>query len=397
VSLKDRLQALRLETEENNPAARGRRADRPAAYRPPEAVGWERIADFVFRRSRVFPLPEETLGSLAAATEFFLGPLPGGAGGLLWYDTETTGLSGGAGTHVFLYGSARLLAAEVHLRQFFLADFPGEKAFLRAVMEDFTAADSPVMLSYNGRAFDAPLLRGRFILNRIPCELPPQFDLLFTARRLWKNILPDCSLGSIERHILKKERGADIPGEIIPQVYFDYLAGAEHSLHLIETVVSHHREDILSLVELFARFGRIVENPGLEAETGGLHAAALGALLEERRPGAGLPVLRKAALGGDTRALVWLSRYYKRAGAFAEAVELWTALARGNPFAALELAKYLEHRRADYEEALRLTEELLAAKGRGLLRLPGLDDASLAGRRQRLVGKIRKAQRSRSQ
>jgi uncharacterized protein YprB with RNaseH-like and TPR domain len=378
----------------------GRGAGSPAAGLPPEPAGWERAADFVFRRNRVFPLAAETLRYLGAAAEFFLGRDPCKSGArpcdLLWYDTETTGLSGGAGTHIFLYGSARVRGTEVHLTQLFLADFPGEGAFLRAVREDF-AAGFPVMLSYNGKAFDAPLLRGRFILNRLACELPPQFDLLFTARRLWKNILPDCSLGSIERYILNKERGGDIPGALIPRVYFDYLAGSAASgkagsrqtPHLIGMVVSHHREDILSLVELFARFGRIVENPGAAAAAGGLHAAALGAMLEERRPGAGLPVLRKAALSGDARALARLSRYYKRAGAFAEAVELWTALAGENAFAALELAKHREHRLADCKGALRLTEQLLAARRGTGGRFPGLTDTALEKRRERLLKKIR--------
>jgi uncharacterized protein YprB with RNaseH-like and TPR domain len=413
VSLKDRLQALRRGAEKNNPAVSDRRTGRAETCRPPEASGWERIADFVFRRIRIFPLPEETLRYLAAAAEFFLGRFPGRPGartnGLLWYDTETTGLSGGAGTHVFLYGSARLAAAEVHLTQLFLADFPGERDFLRAVMEDYAAASvrapgagPPVMLSYNGKAFDAPLLRGRFIMNRIPCELPPQFDLLFTARRLWKNILPDCSLGCLERYILKKARGEDIPGALIPQVYFDYLAGGRafavagtgRARHLIETVVSHHCEDILSLVELFAYFGRIMEDPGAHAAAGGLHAAALGLMLEERRPGAGLSLLREAALGGDTRALMWLSRSYKRLKAFAEAEELWTALAGENAFAALELAKYREHRRADYEGALRLTEELLTARRGKEYRFSGLEAAALKTRRERLREKIRRREKS---
>jgi uncharacterized protein YprB with RNaseH-like and TPR domain len=376
-SLKDRLLALRHTAAKPRPAP-------PPAPRPPEAEGWLREEDFVFRRELCFPLAAETLERLRAAADFFLcDPRPEN---LLWYDTETTGLSGGAGTHVFLYGGARVNEnGEARLVQLFLADFPGEKAFLSSVMRNFSG--SGCMLSYNGRAFDAPLLKNRFILNRLPCDAPPQFDLLFTVRRLWKGILPDCGLASVERHILHKSRTNDIPGMLIPQVYFDYLDGRGG---LMEKVVSHHRDDILSLIELFALLGGITENPRRYAAAGNIRAAALGAMLEDRRPGRGIAVLRESALGGDAAALFRLSRYYKRAGAFTRAEELWAGLAGRSALAALELAKHLEHRKADCEAALLLTEQLLAAGDGEERRFPGLDRGALIKRRDRLSEKIRR-------
>jgi uncharacterized protein YprB with RNaseH-like and TPR domain len=392
-SLKDRLQALRGLAESGivKPASEisaPPHASQTAGKKPcpPEARGWTQEEEFVFRKEVRVPLEEKTLKRLSAAADFFLGACP--LHSLLWYDTETTGLSGGAGTHVFLYGGARVNEnAEACLVQLFLADFPGEKAFLSAVMRNF--AGSGCMLSYNGRAFDAPLLQNRFILSRLPCDLPPQFDLLFTARRLWKGILPDCSLGSVERHILNKSRANDIPGMLIPQVYFDYLENPGRAGGIMENVTSHHRDDILSLIELFALFGGITENPFPYISGGNINAAALGCMLEDRRPGRGVPVLRKSALKGDPWSLVRLSRYYKRAGAFAEAEELWAGLAERSAFAALELAKHLEHRRADCKAALLLTEKLLAAAGEKYL-IPGLSPAALMKRRDRLLEKIRR-------
>ncbi|MDR2588138.1 MAG: ribonuclease H-like domain-containing protein [Spirochaetales bacterium] len=357
-SLKERLAALRREAAKNNltPAASLPRPARGGrAPLPPEARGWQKLAEYVFVREETFGVQPQTLHSIEAAVRFFLEGTPPEA--LLWYDTETTGLSGGAGTSIFLYGSGRLCGGKIKLRQLFLADFPGERDFLAAAAEDFERGGT-VMLSYNGKAFDAPLLRGRFIMNRMARELPPQFDLLFTARRLWKDILPGCSLGVIEKHILGKTRSLDIPGRMIPDVYFDYLAGKPH---VLPRVTSHHREDILSLVELFARYGKITENPSLAGE---VHKAALGAMIEARFPGGGLAFIRDAASNGDEAALVWLSRHYKRRGDFDEAEKLWKALAEKSYFAALELAKHLEHRIHDYAGALALAEKLYARKAR---------------------------------
>jgi uncharacterized protein YprB with RNaseH-like and TPR domain len=388
-SLRDRLQALRRDLPKkseipHNSSGCGEVRQNPA----PEPSGWEKAGDFVFRRECIFPLAAETLENIRFGADFFLDGIQ--PENLLWYDTETTGLSGGAGTHVFLYGSARIENGAARLTQIFLADFPGERDFLAGVMGDFSG--DPVMLSYNGRSFDGPLLKNRFILNRMSRFsgaggdnlLPRQFDLLFTARRLWKNILPDCSLGSIEKHILGKSRTKDIPGALIPQVYFDYLAGKGGED--MEKVVSHHRDDILSLIDLFARYGEILTHPH-SAE--GLHPAALGIMIEERRPGGGLPLLREAARRGNHRALAWLSRRYKRAGAFAEAEKLWAPLTGKSAYAALEMAKYLEHRRADYEGALMLTEKLLAQAEAGKTAGSALSAAALTKRRDRLREKIR--------
>jgi uncharacterized protein YprB with RNaseH-like and TPR domain len=391
-SLRDRLQALRGD-QRRNPETLSPSdfagAGKIARSRAPEPSGWEKAGDFVFRREETIRLPGEILDRVLYAADFFLdGPKPEK---LLWYDTETTGLSGGAGTYIFLYGSARIEEGAARLTQLFLADFPGERAFLAGIMKDFSG--EPVMLSYNGRAFDGPLLKNRFILNRMTRFpgaggdnlLPRQFDLLFTARRLWKNILPDCSLGSIEKHILGKTRAKDIPGALIPQVYFAYLAGEERGG--MENVVSHHRDDIISLIRLFARYGEILKNP---AAAEGLQPAALGIMIEERRPGGGLPLLKDAARRGNFRAFAWLSRYYKQRGAFAEAEKLWIPLAEKNAWAALEMAKYLEHHRADYEGALDFTEKLLAKADAGNAGgNPALSSAALNKRRDRLRKKIR--------
>lgn len=372
-SLRDRLEAMRRERERRAPAA-SEPPSEGTGNRTDDLAGWERSGEFVFRREiEISPAPGLRDG-IRSAADFFLDGVP--TESLRWYDTETTGLSGGAGTIAFLFGCARMEGETLRLSQLFLADFPGEPEFLRQAEEHFRG--DPLLLSYNGRAYDGPLLRGRFIMNRIPFELPRQFDLLFPARRLWRGVLPDCSLGSVERYVLARERSGDIPGALIPGVYFDFLAG--RGTGDMMRVFHHNREDVLSLVDLFAGFGRFVMDP---EGTHPADPAGLGILIAERDPDSGLPFLRQTALEGSRRALTWLSRYYKRAGLYAQAESLWSSLTGTDDYAALEMAKLLEHRKGDPAAALAITENIISrACGGGKI----LEE--LFRRRDRLRGKI---------
>ncbi len=171
---------------------------------------------------------------------------------LLFFDIETTGLSGGAGTTIFLAGFCSIRGGEARIVQYFLNDLSSERLFLRLI-SDHLATDS-ILVSYNGKSFDYNIIRNRFILNRINDAglTHAHIDLLHSSRRLWKGMFPDFSLGTVERMALGVSRADDIPGFLIPDVYFDYLKGMNVPQKL-EKVFSHNSLDVLSLLALFIK------------------------------------------------------------------------------------------------------------------------------------------------
>lgn len=187
---------------------------------------------------------------------------------ILFLDTETTGLSGGTGTYVFLLGTAHLDGVELVLRQHLLADLASERQFvgmIAAELDGFRAC-----ASYNGKSFDLPLLRSRFVMT-IRTELSvdeSHLDLLHPARRLWRGRFGSVTLRQIEESILDDGRTDDIPGSLIPERYFRYLR--EREPHLVEPILRHNARDVISLVRvadriatsvIAARAGRAPDHP----------------------------------------------------------------------------------------------------------------------------------------
>jgi hypothetical protein len=333
--------------------------------------GWERIGELTYRRICSFENP-------LAGEEISEHLLPRGlsAGDLLFFDTETTGLSGGAGTLVFLIALGRLAGERLEVEQLFLADYPGEPEFLGHLGPALRSAGQYV--SYNGRTFDAPILAGRFALNRLSLEPRGHSDLLYWARRLWKRALGDCSLGSIEREVLGVERGQDVAGYEVPGIYLDFLRrGWSPRLPL---VWEHNLQDVRTLSVLFARLNRMLsggEPPGRA------DLASLGSwLLKAGRAERGLELLRRCFAEGDERAGRALGLHLKRSGRWEEAAQVWRTLAsdRRSLFAAVELAKHAEHRLRDPLEALDWVRQVL---GWGAP-LPARTRRELAARRARL-------------
>jgi len=304
--------------------------------------GWERVGELTYRRVSSFENP-------LAGEEISEHLLPRGlsAGDLLFFDTETTGLSGGAGTLVFLIALGRLAGERLEVEQLFLADYPGELEFLRLSPALQSAGQ---FVSYNGRTFDAPILAGRFTMNRLSLEPRGHSDLLYWARRLWKRALGDCSLGSIEREVLGVERGQDVAGFEVPGIYLEYLRrGWSPRLPL---VWEHNLQDVRSLASLYARLNRVLGRGEALERT---DLASLGSwLLAAGGAERGRELLRQSFAGGDERAGRALGLHLKRAGRWEEAAEVWRALAARRPslFAAVELAKHAEHRLRDPHQAL---------------------------------------------
>ena len=179
------------------------------------------------------------------------GPAPDRWQDVLWLDTETTGLSGGTGTYVFLLGIAYFCEGELVLRQHLLHDIGFERAFvetIQAEIEHFRAC-----ASYNGKTFDLPLLRTRWVMT-LRSEITvdeSHLDLLHPARRLWRDRYGSTGLKQLEESLFDEGRINDIPGSLIPDAYFHYLR--KHDPKIIAPVLEHNAKDILSLVRVADR------------------------------------------------------------------------------------------------------------------------------------------------
>ena len=287
----------------------------------------------------------------------------------VFLDTETTGLAGGTGTLPFLVGLGRFEGDSYVLRQLFLDNPAAERGLLHILAELLERSSG--LVTYNGKAFDWPLVRTRFLLNRIrPAFLsdePPHIDLLTWSRRLWKLRLGSCTLGDVERGVMGLERIDDIPGAEIPSLYLAYLRGAPVGERMAR-VFYHNEFDIKSLAVLAARALRLASNP-LERyeDPAELYACCRLPQLADRRG----ELLRTAISVGlpaeiECRARWDLSIHHKRRGEFTEARALWDKLRQGpydiHPYE--EEAKYLEHRIKDFSAAKVMVEEALQRCGR---------------------------------
>lgn len=291
---------------------------------------------------------------------------------IVYLDTETTGLSSGVGTYVFLVGIGRFAPSGFVVEQFFMEDFADEPALLAAL--EFSLAPARGLISYNGLGFDVPLLTTRWLMNRRRPVIPElHLDLLRPARRLWRGRLENCSLGTIEREILGIRRLSDVPGMLIPRIYFDFTHGARPER--IVPVVDHHVQDIVSLGALAGLMAYALSNPGDPRFDHASDQCGLWRLLWAcGRHEEGLARLEAAALAARDeneahRLAMRLARLYKSLGRIDDALALWHARAdraradRLDPL--IELAKHSEHALKDHAAALKYTMraiELLAQR-----------------------------------
>ncbi len=342
------------------------RAAGPGAARKREPpgflVGWERIGDLAWTRVLRYGSPLK--GSLDPAP---FAPLRRGkpshvenseridAERLRFFDLETTGLSGGTGTLAFLAAVGRIEGEDFALTQLFLEDFPGEGRLIEALLKLFGEGD--VMVSYNGRAFDMPLLRTRCVMNTLVPPHLPHIDALFAARRLWKRVHGGASLGLLERGVLGVERGEDLPGAMIPEAWLDFARTGDNPL--MRLVLSHNADDVLGLARLTARIGAIFDDPRSRLARSDVDRAGLGrSLIAIGRAEEGEELLEAAAGDGDAGAGLILSRRYRAARRTDDALRVAAMLAPCYA-SALEKAKLYERLTGDFSEAARWAEELV--------------------------------------
>ena len=283
---------------------------------------------------------------------------------LLFLDTETTGLSGGVGTMAFLIGIGYFLEDSFWVEQIFARDFREERAALAYLLnrsQPFVA-----LVSYNGKSFDWPLLVNRWILNRLPPpnHLRHHLDLLFLSRRLWRRTIGECTLGNVEKQILNVRRFGDVPGYLVPQIYFDFLRSRDATE--LQKVFYHNQMDVLSLAALLD-FQLDILDGRLDGKT--LDPVALGKLfVEMKEMEKGEEVLKNHGQHSSLETpfaqevALFLARLYKRRGEWESALALWKqALADGRfsvePYE--ELAKFYEHHQRNYTKALEYTDSAL--------------------------------------
>lgn len=353
---------------------------RPRPPQPPRELprGFEEVSTPygpAALRQDVIPLPA-------------LDPYPGS---VAYLDTETTGLTGGAGTYVFTAAVARPIDCGLRMAQVFLLQPAMESAFLHTLREELEPAES--VATFNGGSFDLPVLRTRWVMARMPAELThaPHVDLLTLVRALYRHRLEQCNLRNVEERVLGYERDDPLPSALVPDAYFEYLRVG--SLRFLEMALEHNRLDVISLVHLHSRLLR-----RLRGNETGMDAADWLALGRHRfRRGAradGWRALRNAISFGAGEAAatagLLISRRLLRRGAVGAAEQLLRRLeemTRDDMRLSVARARLLEWRRRDATEALRVVEDAQR-------RMP--DEApSLERRRERLVRKVESGNRSR--
>ncbi len=277
-------------------------------------------------------------------------------------DTETSGVSGGTGTYAFLVGAARFVDDKFVLQQFFLRDPSEEPAMLEALINFLAPCEG--LVTFNGKAFDAPLLVTRYSLHRIPVPFKGyvHLDLLPLARRLWRDRLPSRALKYLEEHVLGFTRTSEeVLGYEIPWLYFDYLRSGD--ARPLGGVFYHNAMDVVAMAALLGHVSELLDDPYNGRVEHGLDFIALGKLFEDldhwdeaaRLFERGLELgLEEADFG---MAVKRLSILQKKRGDMDQAIRLWEdAAGKGHIYAYIELAKYYEHKMRDTAASIQWAE-----------------------------------------
>ncbi len=282
----------------------------------------------------------------------------------LFFDIETTGLSGGAGMVAFLIGFGFFEDNSFRVVQYFLPDYPDEPFLLR--LAALHCRPEMVLVTYNGKSFDWPTMVQRWTINRYSIPyLADHIDVLHPARALFRRLGKDCTLISLERNLLSFDRGEDIPGYLIPSRYFDYLYDRQPGM--IPEIIRHNRLDIISLA-LITRFIPEYLNRPEKINRPEILEGVIQHYFRNHR-WAGLTAYVENVGGGylDELSPISCLQYslaLKSQKRFDEASAVWQRVAstcEGPDVYGhlLELAKFQEHRQKDPESALETVDLLL--------------------------------------
>ena len=287
----------------------------------------------------------------------------------LFLDTETTGLAGGTGTYAFLVGLAWWDAGGLQIEQLFLRDLHEEYSLLQELSARI--AERPVLVTFNGKTFDWPLLENRFTMTRVihVPQLAAHLDLLHPARALWRLRLGSVRLVELERHVLDAtrlgwRRDDDVPSSLIPQFYFDYLRGG--SGQPLAGVVRHNQMDLRGLAALFGKMNSLLDSrESAFSTTDSLDLFGLSKFLyrkgEKELAHSACAYALDAGLPAEFRpqATRELAIMAKRRGEPERAASLWHELL-SNPhdtvFACEQLAIHYERHTRDFARALEFAQ-----------------------------------------
>lgn len=275
-NLRDRLKIIKeqkkneINKNENRQEARQTPVDCSTEYSTLKTLGWLPCGFKVLKREVIKDSPFNAKASLPPSISIIIHDLADMKlqdSSLSWYrdfvffDLETTGLSGGAGTLAFLAAFGRIIkygsVDKLRITQYLLLDYPGESDFLDVVLKEFTK--DCVIVTYNGKCFDSQILKTRCLMNRINPPVYYHADLLHPARRLWKNVIQDCSQSSIETRILGIDRSGDIPGALAPDIWFEFLKTGRTDR--LTGICDHNVSDISGLALILAAMVMIAEDP----------------------------------------------------------------------------------------------------------------------------------------
>lgn len=326
--------------------------------------------------------------AIIAGEDEFLGVSPMK---LLFFDTETTGLSGGAGTIPFMLGFGYFLAEAFQVKMFILNDLDKEAQFLEAVDEFLQAHGFSAVVTYNGKSFDFPLMEGRYILQRkrFPLVKLMHLDFLFPARALWKYTYPSCKLSHLGDFLLGVSRDEDIDPSRIPVIYFNYLRA--RSYELIQGIVEHNALDLLGLAGLLLLAAKYVADISYTIDEGEILGVAR---LYDRSGDVDKAdelyrIVKQSGLRTDVveRAVKNLAVIMKKRKLYAEAAELWGVLSAPGAYGRLalrELSVHLEHREKNYVKALASVHQ-----GLEIMDLSDAQRIDFEKRYQRLIRKMK--------
>jgi uncharacterized protein len=304
--------------------------------------------------------------------------------GAIFLDTETTGLSIDTGTYTFLIGVGKFILPAPDpggetapaqgafvVQQFFMRNPAEERAQLHLV--EGALANCSGLITFNGKAFDLPLVQSRFVLARMPWPIPgaPHLDLLPPSRRVWRARHGSCALGNLEEKVLAVQRTEeDVPGWMVPDIYREYYRTGI-ATDMLAHVFYHNLQDILSMVLLAERLGRLFLVAELTEAVARLHpleCLGLGRCYEMLGwveagivayravvDGLAAPPEQEESTLCISEGLRSLSLLYKRLGRWDEAAaswEQWIGTVPGDDLTPyVELAKYHEWRTIDLDAA----------------------------------------------
>lgn len=229
---------------------------------------------------------------------------------------------------------------------------------LRFLAERLAAASC--IVTYNGKSFDWPLVRQRYVMNRlVPPPEPRHLDLLHCARRAYKKRLGGVRLVEIEARVLGHERFEDVPGSEIPAIYLDFVHGG--TAERIGAIIEHNTHDLVAMAALLGQLGeRFAAVTGDDDPRDLISYAHIAERAGEAARAAAFARLAAERATGGWAADAWLlhARFCRRGGdvdeehralcaAVAEAID---EERRGQ--AHLALAKLYEHRLRDLDRAL---------------------------------------------